>query len=345
MLYFGVDLGGTKTETIALDSHGTKLAGRRTPSPLGDYTATIQHIAAEIRHLEQVTGQTGTVGVGIPGCISVATGLVKNANSVWLNGKPLDRDLATALGRDVRVANDANCLALSEAVDGAGAGKRTVWAVILGTGTGSGIAVDGKVMNGGNGNSGEYGHIRLPDAKPDELPGPACYCGKQGCVETWISGPGMAADHLRRSGQKLTAEKIAEAASAGDITAQQTLAAHADRIARSFATVINILDPDVIVLGGGLSKMPHLYQDLPKLIAPYHFAANPNAREPLLTRILPARHGDASGMRGAAWLWRSDGITTAQNTPIAPQTGQQGDEQHGFRPESARRVTSRRQRP
>ncbi len=339
MLYFGVDLGGTKVETVALSADGTKLAGRRTPSPQNDYAATIKHIAAEIRHLEQVTGAAGAVGVGIPGCISVATGLVKNANSNWLNGKPLDRDLAQAIGRDVRVANDANCLALSEATDGAGAGKRVVWAVILGTGTGSGIAVDGKVLNGGNGNAGEYGHVRLPDPKPDELPGPKCYCGKQGCVETWVSGPGLAADHKRRTGQNLTAEKIAQAAAGGDVLARETLARHADRLARSFANVVNILDPDVIVLGGGLSKMPHLYTDLPKLIAPYHFAANPDAREPLLTELKPPLHGDASGVRGAAWLWRSENIDARQ----AKLAAEQGEEANGTRPDGARRSAASRQ--
>lgn len=331
MLYFGVDLGGTKTETIALTADGKKVGGRRTPSPTGDYAATIRHLAAEIKWLEQSAGDTGLVGVGIPGTVSAATGLVKNANSHWLNGHALDRDLAQAIGRDVRVANDANCLALSEATDGAGAGKRIVWAVILGTGTGSGIVVDGKVLHGGNGNSGEYGHIRLPDPKPDETPGPQCYCGKQGCVETWVSGPGLAADHLRRTGQKMTAEQIAGAAAGGDVLAREALDRHADRLARSFASVINVLDPDIIVLGGGLSKMPHLYTELPKRILPYHFVANPQEQEPLLTSFRPALHGDASGVRGAAWLWRADTIAARE-----AQLGT-GEAKNGIRPEGPRR--------
>lgn len=314
MLFFGVDLGGTKTETVALNAEGSVVGGRRTPSPTGDYAATVRHIADEVQWLEQSTGQQGLLGIGIPGAVSTATGLVKNANSSWLNGKPLDRDLAQAVGRPVRVANDANCLALSEAVDGAGAGKRVVWAVIMGTGTGSGIAVDGAILHGVNGNAGEYGHIRLPDPRPDELPGPDCYCGQRGCVESWISGIGLANDHARRTGQKLTAEAIVLAATAGDDSALQTLDLHADRTARSFAAVINILDPDIIVLGGGLSKLAHLYDQLPRRIAPYHFAANPAAREPLITPIVPAQHGDASGVRGAAWLWRAESRIDARQS-------------------------------
>ncbi len=314
MLFFGVDLGGTKTETVALNAEGAVVGGRRTPSPIGDYATTIRHIAAEVQWLEQDTGQQGLLGIGIPGSVSGATGLVKNANSSWLNGKPLDRDLAQAVGRPVRVANDANCLALSEAVDGAGTGKRVVWAVILGTGTGSGIAVDGAILHGANGNAGEYGHIRLPDPQPDELPGSPCYCGKQGCVETWLSGIGLANDHARRTGQNLTAEAIAQAAMRGNTDAQRTLELHADRMARSFSAVINILDPDIIVLGGGLSKLEHLYAELPWRIAPYHFAANPEKREPLLTPIVPAQHGDASGVRGAAWLWRAESRIDARQS-------------------------------
>ncbi len=326
MHYFGVDLGGTKIETVALNAVGGKVAGRRTASPRDDYASTIRHIVEEILYLEQQTGTQSTVGIGIPGCISAATGLVKNANSSWLNGQPLDRDLAQALGRDVRVANDANCFALSEAVDGAGAGAQTVWAVILGTGTGSGIVIDGKVLHGRNGNAGEYGHIRLPDPTSEELPGPACYCGQHGCVEAWISGPGLAADHLRQTGQAWTAEAITTAAANGDGVAQATLNRHASRVARSFAAVINILDPDVIVLGGGLSKMAHLYADLPKLIEPYYFAANPTKREPLLTEIKPAVHGDASGVRGAAWLWRSTDIAIRQSNTQSLR----GETAHGF---------------
>ena len=340
MLYFGVDLGGTKVETIALTSDGAKVGGRRTASPRDDYQATIRHIAAEIKWLEQQTGDTGTVGVGIPGCISPATGLVKNANSTWLNGKPLDQDLVRAIGRDVRVANDANCLALSEATDGAGKDANVVWAVILGTGTGSGLVVNGKVLTGKHGNSGEYGHIRLPDRKPDEEVGPQCYCGKSGCVETWISGTGLAADHKRRTGQAITAEEIATRGAAGDVLARETLNRHADRVARSFAAVVNIVDPDVIVLGGGLSKMPHLYKDLPRLIAPYHFAANPESREPFLTPIKPPVHGDASGMRGAAWLWRSENIEArhAMPTPAAAKSGIDA-----LQPGAARQRAPRRQ--
>jgi fructokinase len=296
----GIDLGGTKIAGIALDRQGAVRAEARMPTPRGDYDGTVKAIAEIVARLEEESGTlpgSATVGVGTPGALSPLTGLIKNANSTWLNGRPLDRDLAGVLGRPVRLANDANCLAVSEATDGAAAGARTVFAVILGTGCGGGIAIDGRPLAGRNAIAGEWGHNPLPWPGAGELPGPACYCGKTGCNETFLSGPGLAADHVRVSGQDLDARSIADAASAGDLAASETLARHHDRLARALATIVNLLDPDVIVIGGGLSKLANLYGSLPPLLARWVFS------DGVSTPILPARHGDASGVRGAAWLW------------------------------------------
>ena len=293
----GIDLGGTKIEGLALDARGTELARLRIATPQHDYAATVQAIATVVRDLEARTGEQASVGVGIPGTIVRATGLVKNANSTWLIGQPLERDLSAALGRPVRCANDANCLAVSEATDGAAAGAELVFAVILGTGCGGGIAIHGNVRVGPNGVSGEWGHNPLPWATPDELPGPLCYCGQRGCLETWISGTGLANDHLRATGQQLTGQQIVAAASTNP-AAEASLTRLEDRIGRALASAVNLLDPDVIVLGGGLSQLDRLYANLPALVERHLFGGGK-----LATPILKAKHGDASGVRGAAWLW------------------------------------------
>jgi fructokinase len=297
-MLIGIDWGGTKIEAITLDPAGAVLARRRIPTPQHDYQACIAAAAGLVRALEAEVGREGSVGIGIPGAISPATGLVKNANSVWLNGKPLDRDMARALGRPVRVENDANCLAVSEAADGAGAGAAIVWAVILGTGAGSGIAVNGVALPGRHRIAGEWGHNPLPWPRDEERPGPACYCGRHGCLETFISGTGLSAEHRRRVGLGLEAEAIVAAMRAGDGEARRTYAVFLDRLARGLAHAVNILDPDVIVLGGGLSEVAELYSDLPGAMAPFVFS------DVFTTLILKSRHGAASGVRGAAWLWR-----------------------------------------
>ncbi len=292
----GIDLGGTKIEGIALDDNGAELARRRVPTPQ-NYPGTIQAIVELIDWIERETGHRGTIGVGIPGTISPQSELVKNANAVWLNGQPLDRDLATALDREVRCANDANCLAVSEATDGAALGARVTFAVILGTGTGAGIAIDGTVHNGQNGVSGEWGHNPLPWPQSDEIPGPECFCGKFGCVETWISGTGLERDHRRRTGVDARGPDIVAVADSGDVLAEETLRRYEDRLARSLAQVINLLDPDVIVLGGGISNVERLYQNLPRQLPSWVFGGEAD------TPIRRAAHGDSSGVRGAAWLW------------------------------------------
>ena len=304
----GIDLGGTKIEGLALDEVGGELARLRIPTPQQDYAATVQAIADVVRDLERRIGglrsdrEMPSVGVGIPGTIVRATGLVKNANSTWLNGQPLERELTTALGRPVRCANDANCLAVSEATDGAAAGGGVVFAVILGTGCGGGIAVNGHVHVGPNGVGGEWGHNPLPWATEHELPGPRCYCGQHGCIETWISGTGLARDHATLhppdSGRPLTGPEIVAAAEAGDAAAEASMQRLEDRIGRALASVVNLLDPDVIVIGGGLSKLDRLYANLPALVARHLFGGGA-----LATPVLKAKHGDASGVRGAAWLW------------------------------------------
>lgn len=293
----GVDLGGTKIEAIALDAAGATLARRRIPSPRHDYRATLDAIARLVEAIEAETGKRGSLGVGTPGALSPFTGRMRNANSVWLNGQSLDRDLAERLGRPVRIANDADCFALSEATDGAGRGARTVFGVIIGTGTGGGLVVGGQLLAGPNAIAGEWGHNPLPWPRLDELPGPECYCGKHGCLETFLSGPGLAADYRRQAGQALDPPEILAAAGRGEAPALAALARHADRMARGLAGVVNLLDPEVIVLGGGLSNLPHLYAELPGLIRPHLFC------DGFATRILPPVHGDAGGVRGAAWLW------------------------------------------
>jgi fructokinase len=294
----GIDLGGTKIEGIVLADDGTERARRRVATPRHDYGATIRAITALVYTLERDAGATATVGVGMPGAISPATGLVKNANSTWLNGRPFDRDLARALGRHVRCANDANCFALSEATDGAGAGAAVVFGVIVGTGTGGGIVVDGRALTGPNAIAGEWGHCPLPWPGDEERPGPACYCGKTGCIETWLSGPGLADDFRRQGGDDAPAEQVAERAERGEPGAAAALARYEDRLARSLAMVLNVLDPDVVVLGGGMSQVARLYESVPRLLQAWTFS------DRTATPIRPPRHGDSSGVRGAAWLWR-----------------------------------------
>lgn len=298
----GIDLGGTKIAGIVLDRTGATLAEARMAAPRGDYRATIDAVAGLALELEAAAGTSCTVGIGMPGSLSPATGRVRNANSHWLNGHPFGADLARRLERPLRIENDANCLAVSEAIDGAGAGARVVWAVILGTGVGSGIAIDGRVLTGRNGIAGEWGHGPLPGARDDERPGAPCYCGRHGCVETWLSGPGLAADHARRQGGDMSAEAIVAAARAGDSAARATLAIHLDRLGRAAAQVVNLLDPDVIVIGGGLSRIPELIAGLPAAIAPHVFS------DAFDTPVHASLHGDASGVRGAAWLWEAEPV-------------------------------------
>ncbi len=300
MIRIGIDLGGTKTEGIVLDRHGTQLTRRRVPSARDDYAGTLSTIAALVQALESETGGRGTVGVGIPGAISPASGLVKNANSTWLNGRPLDRDLTEALGRPVRVENDANCLAMSEAADGAGAGAGVVFAAILGTGCGAGITVHGRPLSGRNAIGGEWGHNPLPWPTDAERPGQACYCGKRGCLETMVSGPAVTADHATATGETLPAHRIVERAAQGDAACAATIDRLIDRLGRGLAAVVNLLDPDVIVLGGGLSNATVLYERLPEAIARWAFT------DRLDTPVRRAVHGDSSGVRGAAWLWRPE---------------------------------------
>lgn len=296
----GIDLGGTKIEALLLDGAGRERWRRRVPTPRDDYAGTLQAVAALYAEASRVAGRAPTVGMGAPGSLT-PEGLVKNANSVWLNGQPLARDLQALLGRPVRLENDANCLALSEAIDGAGAGAQVVFAAILGTGTGAGIAVDGRVIRGPNRLAGEWGHNPMPWAEEGE-PRLACYCGRHGCIETLVSGPALALDHLAATGARLDGEAIVAGAAAGDSACRATLDRHASRLARALASVINLLDPDVIVLGGGLSRMSHLYEQVPALWQPWVFSGG--VREPVRTRLLPSLHSDASGVRGAAWLWR-----------------------------------------
>lgn len=306
----GIDLGGTKIEGIVLDG-SRELARVRIETPRGDYPATLEAIASLVARLERRAGARATVGVGIPGMLSPSTGLVKNANSVWLIGRPLRRDLEARLGREVRIANDANCFAVSEAADGAAAGARVVFGVIVGTGTGGGIVVDGKALTGPNHVAGEWGHNPLPWPTDEEWPGPPCYCGRTGCIETFLSGPGLARDFQCRTGRAEPPEHIAAAAEHGDAAAAAALARYADRMARALAAVINVLDPDVIVLGGGMSNVTRLYEEVPRLWRRWVLGAasrdvSTGGAEPVLTRLVRAKHGDSSGVRGAAWLWRED---------------------------------------
>ncbi|OAN48995.1 transcriptional regulator [Magnetospirillum moscoviense] len=293
-LRIGIDLGGTKTEAIALDrTSGVELARRRVATERGSYDGTIRTIRDLVEGLEAQLGGRASVGIGIPGTISPATGLVKNANSTWLIGQPFDRDLQDALGRPVRLANDADCFALSEATDGAGAGAATMFGVILGTGVGGGLVVQGKLVTGPNAVAGEWGHNPLPWPADDERPGTACYCGRSGCVETFLSGPGLERDH----GQGLRVPEIERLAQAGDGLAEAALERYEDRLARALAVVINILDPHVIALGGGVGNLARLYRNVPARWGRYVFS------DSVVTRLLPPVHGDSSGVRGAAWLW------------------------------------------
>ncbi|MGH7318646.1 MAG: ROK family protein [Candidatus Rokuibacteriota bacterium] len=296
----GIDLGGTKIEAIALGADGDVLQRRRIPTPRQDYDATLAAVVDLVQSFERELGQRATVGIGTPGAVSPATGLLKNANSVWLNGRPLATDLESLLGRRLRVANDANCFALSEALDGAAAGMRAVFGVIVGTGTGGGLVVDGRIWTGPNAIAGEWGHNPLPWPRPGEWPGPPCYCGKTGCIETFLSGPGLARNHREETGEESDAVGIAAGAAQGERAAEASLARFEDRMARALASVINVLDPDVIVLGGGMSNLGRLYANVPALWAPYVFSDH------VETRLLPPAHGDASGVRGAAWLWGPD---------------------------------------
>jgi fructokinase len=293
----GIDLGGTKIEIAVLDAGGEPVLRRRVPTPAGDYAATVEAIGRLVGEAERERGGRASVGVAMPGALSLATGLVKNANSTCLNGRPLKQDLEARLGREVRLANDANCFALSEAVDGAGRGARVVFGVILGTGVGGGIVVGGEVLTGANAIAGEWGHTPLPLTGAEARPLPGCYCGREGCVETFLSGPGLAADHAREAGEVLDAVEIAARAARGDPACEATLARHEARLARALAGVVNILDPDVIVLGGGLSNLPRLYERVPALWGAHVFS------DEVRTRLVPPAHGDSGGVRGAAWLW------------------------------------------
>ena len=314
----GVDLGGSKTEVVCLDAGGAQRLRRRRPTPRGDYCATVATVAAMVSEAERDCGAHCSVGVGIPGTISAQTGLVKNANSTWLNGRPLGRDLEAALGRPVRIANDANCFAVSEAADGAGAGARTVFGVILGTGVGGALVIDGRVLAGANGIAGEWGHNPLPWPSADELPGPACYCGRRGCIETWLCGSALVRDAAsdapagaRREGPRgigtadarpatitaADARAVAVAAADGDERAMRAMERYVDRLARGLASVINLFDPEVIVLGGGLSNIDSLYERVPLEWGRYVFS------DTVLTGLRCHRHGDSSGVLGAARLW------------------------------------------
>jgi fructokinase len=293
----GVDLGGTKIEFVALERDGMERLRHRVATPRGDYDGTVRTIRDGVLQMESQLQTQATVGVGIPGTISRLTGTVKNANSTWMIGRPFDKDLSAALGREVRCANDANCLAVSEATDGAGSGYRVVFAVILGTGCGGGIALNGEVHNGCNGVAGEWGHTTLPWMKPEEYPGPPCYCGYHGCVETWISGTGLEADYERATGTKILGKEIVARSEAGEAAALACLERYEDRLTRSLAQVINILDPDIIVMGGGVSQVPRLYRNVPGQLRQYVFGREAD------TPMVVAKHGDSSGVRGAAWLW------------------------------------------
>ena len=307
-LRLGVDLGGSKIEVIALDGGGRELARRRVATPRGDYASTVRAVAGLVSGIEGELGRRGSVGIGIPGAVSPATGTIKNANSTWLIGRPFDRDVAAVLHRPVRLANDANCFALSEAVDGAAAGADIVFGVILGTGVGGGIVVHGRPLPGHNAIAGEWGHNPLPWPRDDERPGPPCYCGREGCIETFLSGPGLARDHAAAGGGDRTAEAIAAEAAAGDSAARATLNRYLDRLGRALAHVVNLLDPDAIVLGGGLSNIDGLTQGWPERLSPYVFS------DRVGTRVVRARYGDSSGVRGAAWLWSQDEAADALGT-------------------------------
>ena len=305
-LRIGVDLGGTKIEALAIDGRGRELLRRRIATPREDYAATVRAVADLVGGIEAELGRGGSVGIGIPGTVSPATGLIKNANSTWLIGRPFDRDLAAALARPVRLANDANCLALSESVDGAAAGAHCVFGVILGTGVGGGLAVGARPLIGRNAIAGEWGHNPLPWRRDDERPGPPCYCGKHGCIETFLSGPGLERDYAAATGSRAPAAEIARQADTGDAAAAAALDRYIDRLARGLAHVINIVDPDAMVLGGGVSNIAQLYEEVPRRLPEYVFSDRVD------TVLVQARHGDSSGVRGAAWLWAEDELDAAQ---------------------------------
>jgi fructokinase len=293
----GVDLGGTKIEAAALDAAGGVRLRRRVDTPIDDYAATVEAIAALVQSIENELGAKGSVGVAMPGALSLANGRVRNANSTWLNGRPLKEDLEKRLAREVRLANDANCFALSEATDGAGHGAAVVFGVILGTGVGGGIVVEGRALVGANAIAGEWGHNALPLPSASDHPLPLCYCGRRGCIETYLSGPGLSAHHAHESGERMSAGEIAQRAGEGDAACAASVARYEARLARSLAGVINILDPEVIVLGGGLSKIARLYENVPRLWGEHVFT------DEVRTRLVPPVHGDSGGVRGAAWLW------------------------------------------
>jgi len=293
----GIDLGGTKIEGIAIDENGVELARLRVPTPRGSYADIVQAIAGLVTDVELSVGEKGSVGVGIPGAMSPATGLVKNANTTELIGHPLDKDLSQALGREVRVANDANCFVLSEATDGAGTGGQVVFGVILGTGVGGGITVDGRLLTGAHAIAGEWGHNPLAWPRDDESPGPPCYCGRSGCNETFLAGPSLSRDHRLATAQEVLPSEIAARAEDGDPSALATMARYEDRMARALAAVINVLDPDFVVLGGGVSNIDRLYREVPLMLPRYVFS------DKVTTPIVRAKYGDSSGVRGAAWLW------------------------------------------
>ena len=296
----GVDLGGSKIEVAALDASGEARLRRRVETPANDYSATVEAIAGLVESAERSLGAGATVGVATPGARSLRTGRIKNANSTWLNGKPLKEDLEKRLAREVRIANDANCFALSEAVDGAGRGADVVFGVILGTGVGGGIVVQRRLVTGANAIAGEWGHNPLPLPSPGDHPLPLCYCGRRGCIETYLSGPGLAADYAHATGERLSADEIARRAEARDGACAAAIERYVERLARALAAVINVLDPEVIVLGGGLSSIARIYAEVPARWDEYVFS------DEVLTRLAAPVHGDASGVRGAAWLWDAD---------------------------------------
>lgn len=293
----GIDLGGTKIEGIALGNDGSELFRQRIATPQGQYAAILEAIKSVVTTIEAETGEQGSIGIGTPGALSPATGLMRNSNSVCLNGKPVLDDLKKLIGREIKIANDANCFALSEATDGAAHDASVVFGVIIGTGTGAGVVVDRKVLTGPNAIAGEWGHSPLPWPDELELPGAECYCGKFGCIETWLSGPGMVRDHELHNNEFVNPQDLADRARFGDEDAEETLARYERRLAKSLATVINMLDPDAIVLGGGMGNIKRLYDNVPALLADYVFSDVVN------TRLLAPVHGDSSGVRGAAWLW------------------------------------------
>ena len=295
----GIDLGGTKIEGVLLTPAGGIESRARVPTPAGDYIATLDAICELVQRLERQSGDACSVGVGTPGSLSPRDGLLRNANSTWLNGRPIDRDLSARLQRPVRIANDADCFALSEASDGAARGAASVFGVIVGTGTGGGIVIGGRLLQGANAIAGEWGHNPLPWPLEHERPGPSCYCGKHGCIETFLSGPGLARDYAPED-PRITPEQIVDRAARGEARAEACLARYEDRMARSLAGVINCLDPEVIVLGGGLSALQRLYENVPRLWTGYVFS------DLVRTRLVAPLHGNSSGVRGAAWLWPAD---------------------------------------